>query len=118
MTYFKINNTDYSAYVSELKVNDTVNYNAQTNAAGNTVVDFINRKREIEVSIIPLADGTVVKGLLEKLNEFNLSISFRNPRTGELETINCIIPSNDIEYYTIQVNKVMYKTFSLTFTEL
>lgn len=105
-------------YVNELKVNDAVNYNAQTNAAGDTVVDYINRKRTVEVSIIPLEDGTVVKGLLEKLSAFNVSISFRNPQTGELETINCIIPSNDIEYYTIQDVRVMYKAFSLTFTEL
>lgn len=118
MTYFKINNTDYSMYVNELKVNDTDNYNAQTNAAGDTVVDYINKKRTIEVGIIPLQDGTVVKGLLEKLSTFNVSISFRNPQTAELETINCIIPSKDIEYYTIQANKVMYKAFSLTFTEL
>lgn len=118
MTYFKINNTDYSKFVSELKVNDITNYNAQTNAAGDTVVDFINKKREITVAFISLIDGTILKGLIEKLNAFSMPISFRNPRTGEIETINVIIPTYEIEYYTIQETKVMYKAFTLTFTEL
>ena len=54
MSYFKINNVDYSMYVNELKVSKDVNYNAQTNAAGDTVVDYVNKKRTIEVGIIPL----------------------------------------------------------------
>ena len=44
MTYFKINNVDYSMYVNSLEITINTNYNAQTNAAGNTVVDYINQK--------------------------------------------------------------------------
>ena len=118
MSYFKINDNDYSAFVNELKVTKDVNYNAQVNAAGDTVVDYINSKRTIEVGIIPLDDATMVS-LQNDLHNFNVSITFRNPQTNTLEeNVNCIIPSNEIEYYTIQVNKVMYKAFTLTFTEL
>ena len=118
MEYFKINNNDYSIYVNELKVSNTANYSAQTNAAGNTVVDYINSKRTIEVGIIPL-DSAAMISLQNAIAAFNVSISFRNPKTGELEeNINCIIPDNEIEYYTIQANKVSYKGFNLTFTEL
>ena len=39
MAYFKINDIDFSDYVSELKVNKSANYNVQTNAAGDSVVD-------------------------------------------------------------------------------
>mgnify|MGYP003291495799 CR=1 FL=1 len=42
MAYLKIDNTDFSMYVSGLKVGKKSNYNAQTNAAGDTVIDFIN----------------------------------------------------------------------------
>jgi hypothetical protein len=53
------------------------------------------------------------------INDFSVAISFRDPRTGELvEGINCILPSTDIDYYTIQSNRVLYKPFTLTFTEL
>ena len=47
MAYFKIGTTDYSKYVNALKVDRGANYNAQTNAAGDTVVDYINHKRTI-----------------------------------------------------------------------
>ena len=118
MAYFKIGDNDYSMYVNELKVDKEANYNAQTNAAGDTVVDYINHKRTIEVGIIPL-DGSTMAKLQSDLDAFSVNISFRNPQTNELEEdVLCIIPNSSIEYYTIQVNRVMYKAFSLTFTEL
>lgn len=118
MAYFKIDNVDFSKYVNELKINKKSVYNAQSNAAGNTVVDLINAKREIEVGIIPLNDAAMTQ-LQTAIDAFNVSISFRNPKTGALEEgVNCIIPDNNIEYYTIQANKVMFKAFTLKFIEL
>ena len=117
MAYFKIGSTDFSNIVNELKVDNTSNYNSQTNAAGDTVVDYINTKRIIEVGIIPL-DDTDMANLQTAINDFDVMISFRNPRTNQLETIFCIIPESGIEYYTIQANKVMYKAFRIKFIEL
>lgn len=105
-------------YVNELNVSTDTNYNAQTNAAGNTVVDYINQKRKISVGIIPLND-TVMKALQEDIAAFNVKISFRNPKTNLIEeNVDVIIPSNEVEYYTIQANKVMYNALSLEFEEL
>lgn len=118
MAYFKINNVDYSSYVNKLNITSTHQYNAQINAAGNTVIDYINKKQNITVGIIPLDDESM-KSLQSQIKEFNVSISFRNPETGELrENINCILPQSDIGYYTIQVNKVLYNGFELKFMEL
>lgn len=118
MAYFKINDVDYSMYVNALKVSTDTNYNAQTNAAGDTVVDYINQKREIEVGIIPLND-TVMAQLQAAIEAFNVNISFLNPKTKALEeNVNVIIPSNEVEYYTIQVDKVSFDALTLTFTEL
>ena len=117
MAYFKIGSTDFSNIVNELKVDNTSNYNSQTNAAGDTVVDYINTKRIIEVGIIPL-DDTDMANLQTAINDFDVMISFRNPRTNQLETIFCIIPESGVEYYTIQANKVMYKAFRIKFIEL
>lgn len=118
MAYFKIASEDFSLYVNELKVSKKANYTSQTNAAGNTVVDYINSKRTIEVGIIPLDDTDAAK-VLNAVSRFNVNISFRNPLTNTLESnVSCIIPDTDIEYYTIQVDKVMYKAFKLKFTEL
>jgi hypothetical protein len=116
--YFKINNTDFSNIVNELKIGKKANYNAQTNAAGNTVVDYINAKRSIEVSIIPLQEEDAAP-LLAAVDAFNVSLSFRNPITQDIEEgVGCIIPETDIEYYTIRQGSVMLKAFTLTFTEL
>ena len=117
MAYFKIGKTDFSNIVNELKVDNTSNYNSQTNAAGNTVVDYINTKRIIEVGIIPL-DDTDMANLQTAIKDFDVMISFRNPRTNQLETIFCIVPESGVEYYTIQANKVMYKAFRIKFIEL
>ena len=118
MAYFKINNIDYSSYTSGLKVNKSTNYTSQVNAAGDMVVDYINSKREIEATIIPMDDAEMAQ-LQTELDKFNVSISFRNPNTNTLEeNVNCIIPNTEITYYTIQVNKVMYNAITLKFTEL
>lgn len=118
MAYFKIGDTDFSKYVNELTIGKATNYNSQTNAAGDTVVDYINKKYTIEVGIIPLDDKSM-KALQDAIDGFNVAISFRDPKTNELkEDVNCIIPEDEVQYYTIQADKVMYKAFSLTFTEL
>lgn len=118
MSYFKIGDNDYSIYTNELKIGKEANYTMQTNAAGDSVVDYINSKRVIEVGIIPVDDTAMAK-LQADIDAFNVSISFRNPKTNALEeNVNCIIPSNSVEYYTIQADKVSYKAFTLSFIEL
>lgn len=118
MAYFKIGGTDFSHVVSALKVSKAANYNAQTNAAGNTVVDYINAKRTIEVGIIPV-DDAAMRQLKAAISAFSVAISFRNPDTGELaENVACICPDSEADYYTIQPGRVSYKAFTLTFVEL
>lgn len=118
MAYFKINEIDFSKYVNELKVGHKATYNAQTNAAGDTVVDFINKKYTLEVGFIPLNDSQMAE-LQAVIDDIMLRITFRDPRTNQLiEGLHCILPETEIEYYTIQVGKVMYKAFTLTFTQL
>lgn len=118
MEYFKIGDTDYSNIVNELKVKKSANYTSQTNAAGDTVVDYINSKRTIEVGIIPITGERMI-ALQIALDAFNMPISFRNPMTNSIEeNVNVIIPENNVEYYTIQIDKVLYNGFTLKFIEL
>lgn len=118
MAYLKINDIDFSMYVNELRVTNTHNYNSQTNAAGNTVVDYINKKRTIEVGIIPV-DDEVMANIQAVIDNFNVTVAFRNPKTNVLEEgVNCIVPSNDTDYYTIRTDKVMYEAMKLKFYEL
>ena len=117
MAYFKIGQNDYSMYVNALKVTTKNVYTSKTSAAGNTVVDIINTKHTVDVGIIPLND-TVMAQLQADIAQFNTTISYRDPETNLTKLIQCIIPSSSVEYYTIQVEKVMYKGLKLTFTEL
>ena len=118
MTYFKIGDDDYSIYVNSLRIRSNALYNSQTNAAGDSVVDYINTKREIEVGIIPLDPVALLK-LQLAIKQFNVSLSFLNPATNTLEeNVKCIIPEDEVDYYTIQVGKTLTKAMTLTFTEL
>lgn len=118
MAYFKMNNNDFSMYVNELKIDVEANYNSQVNAAGDSVVDYVNKKRVLEVGIIPLT-SQAMSNLQAAIDGFNVSISFRNPLTQELEEgVNCIIPSSSVEYQTIRADKVMFKAFTFQCIEL
>lgn len=118
MAYFKINNIDFSMCVNALSVISTPNYSAQMNAAGNTVIDYINSKRTFEVGIIPLT-STDMMALQSAISNINVEISFLNPNTNEIEeNIKCFLPSNAVSYYTIQAGKVLFNAFSLSFIEL
>lgn len=117
MAYFKINDTDYSMYTAGLKITNTSNYTKQTNAHYDTVVDYINDKKTVEVEIIPLND-TVMQQLTADISGLGMNISYLNPQTKELKTISCILPSTNIEYYTIQQNKINFKKLKLKFIEL
>ena len=118
VSYFFIGNVDYSRYVSQLKISEAANYNSQTNAAGDTVVDYINHKRVVEVEIIPLDDEAMIN-LQDDIAKFNVSISFIDHKRGSMvEDMNCILPENEIEYYTIRSDKKMFKAFTLKFIEL
>ena len=116
MAYLMINGNDYSSFVNELKVGTEANFNAQTNAAGNSVVEYINSKKTLEIGFIPMSDNSLIRLMNDA--SFHSQITYRNPLTNDLDTIDCILASNELEYYTIQAGKVLYKAFVLTFTEL
>jgi hypothetical protein len=118
MAYLMINGIDFSKYVNELEVKNDAVFTSQKNAAGDTVVDYINRKRAIKVGIIPLDAAAMLK-LQNVINELVVSLTFLNPVTNALEeNIQCILPSNNVSYYTIQAGKTLFNRFSLEFTEL
>lgn len=117
MAYFKIGDTDFSHLVRSLNVSKEHNYNAQTNAAGNTVVDYINTKRNIEVGFIYMDDSDMSE-LQAAVDDFAVTITYRDPKTNALEVASCIAPEIEADYYTIQADRVLYNEFELEFTEL
>ena len=117
MAYFKIGDTDFSHLVRSLNITKAHNYNAQTNAAGNTVVDYINAKRTIEVGFIYMDDSAMIE-LQTAVNDFAVTVTYRDPKTNALEVASCIAPEIEADYYTIQADRVLYNELTVEFTEL
>lgn len=116
--FLKLNDLDISKYTKGLVVEKEYKYNAQTNAAGNTVIDLINAKRTITATIIPLSTD-IAAAIAQQTDNLVLSVSFLNPNTNLLEeNVNCYIPSTEIEYLMILPEKKLTNEFELTFTEL
>ena len=116
MAYFKINNHDYSQYVNKLIVDTVHKYTARENASGNLLVKHITRKKKLQVGIIPL-DASTLKTLLSDIDSFDVRVSYLDPKTNTLQTINCIIPAHSVEYYTIRTGKTMSKAFTFACEE-
>ena len=118
MSYFKIDGHDYSMYVNKLTVGTEHHYEMKTSAMGADRVTHKYKRKVLQVGIIPLDDATMTR-LLTDVDKFQVNISYREPQTNTLvENMTCIIPSNLIEYYTIQVGNVKYKAFSLQIQEI
>lgn len=118
MAYFKINDIDFSSYVSIMKVGKKQHYKSMLTAAGNTLVKPINTKYVIEVGFIALT-AEQMKALQPHIGKLRASISFLEPSTNQLKKISCMLTNNLVEYYTIQDDGlVLYKPFSLQFNEL
>ena len=46
-------------------------------------------------------------------------LSLKNPMTNALEeNVACIVPVDEVKYYTIQANKVLFNAFEIKFIEL
>ena len=119
MAYFKIGNTDFSSYVSGLKIGyeTLVADNSGRNANGDTVLDVINHKVKVYATFRPLSTAEMAT-LLTAIADYVIQITFRDAKTQTTKTITCYTGTPEPEYYCIQNNKVMYKQFSLNFIEL
>lgn len=118
MAYLKINNTDFSSLVSGLKIGyeTLVSDNSGRNAAGNTVIDVINRKIKVYVNLRYTTD-TEMKGFLAAIKDYVVNVTFLDPETNTLTTVVAYTGTPEPEYYTIS-NKTLYKPMSLNFIEL
>lgn len=117
--YFKINNIDFSDLVSAMKIGFEVlvSDDSGRNANGDTVIDIVNRKRKVYITLRHTTD-TEMKKFLAAIQGFVVDVNFRNPQTGELSALKAYIGTPEPDYYTIQAGKVIYKPLALNFIEL
>jgi hypothetical protein len=117
MTIFKIGSTDFSDLVSGLKVGyeTLVSDSSGRNANGDTVLDIINTKRKIYIT---LRHTTVaeMQSFLAAIAGFTVEVSYLDPKTNSVQTAQTYIGTPEPEYYN--VSKSLYKPLSLNFIEL
>lgn len=116
-TIFKIGNTNFSDLVSGLKVGyeTLVSDSSGRNANGDTVIDIINTKRKVYVTLRHTTT-TEMKNFLAAVEDYTVNISFLDPKTNALTTIKTYIGTPEPEYYN--VSKSIYKPMNLNFIEL
>ena len=119
MSYLKINDTDISNLVQGLKVGyeTLVSDDSGRNANGDTVLDIINKKIKLYVTFRPM-DSYDMKKLLQAIDDYIVTATFRDPRTNTLKNIQCYSGTPNPEYYWILNDQVLYKQFQLNFIEL
>ena len=119
MSYLTINGYDASNLVKGLKVGyeTLVSEDSGRNAAGDTVLDIINRKVKLYVTFRPM-DGREMASLLSAIGPYVVNVSFRDSRTNATKTINCYHGTPEPDYYWIHGNDVLYREFSFNFIEL
>lgn len=116
--YFKINDKDFSHLVSGLKVGyeTLVSDSSGRNAAGDTVIDIINRKKKVYITLRHTTEEEMEE-FLAAIDDYVVNVSFLNPRTKELTTINTYSGTPEPEYYTIST-RTIYKPMNINFIEL
>ena len=117
--YFTINGVDYSHLVSGLKVGfeTLVSEGSGRNAAGNTVIDVINRKYKVYVELRHTT-GAEMAAFLKAIQDYVVTIGFLSPKTNSMISITAYTGTPEPEYYTIQPTHTIYKPLSLNFIEL
>lgn len=119
MAYLKVNNVDFSHLVSGLKVGfeTLVSDDSGRNANGDSVIDVINEKAKVYVTLRHTTQAEM-ESFLAAVRGYVVNATFLNPRTNALTTITAYIGTPEPEYYTIQSNNIIYKPMSLNFIEL
>lgn len=119
MQYLVINNQDFSHLVSGLKVGyeTLVSDKSGRNASGDTVIDIINRKIKVYVTLRHTTDSEM-QSFLNAIKDYVVTIKFLNPKTKALASISAYTGTPEPEYYTAQTQTVIFKPLSLNFIEL
>lgn len=119
MSYLKINDTDISHLVKGLKIGyeTLVADGSGRNAAGDTVLDIINKKVKVYVKFRPM-DGEEMKFFLGLINDYVVKVTYQDSKTNAPVSAQCYTGTPEPEYYWILGDQVLYKEFSLNFIEL
>jgi hypothetical protein len=118
MDYFYINGVNFSHLVSGLKVGyeTLVGSDSGRNAAGDTVIDVINRKRKLYITFRHTTNEEMAN-FLTAIKDYVVEVSYMDPKGDEILSMTAYTGTPEPEYYTIS-DKTIFKPMSLNFIEL
>lgn len=118
MVYFRIDGTDFSHLVSGMKVGfeQLVADTSGRNAAGYMTIDRLAVKRKVYLTLRHTTEEEM-REFLQAISSYVFFITFLNPRTKVLTTIECYTSTPEPEYYTIQDGNVIFKPLTINFIE-
>ena len=119
-TVLMIGDTDFSGYVSGLKVGleTLLSEESGRNANGDTVVDIVARKEKLYVTLRPLTDAEMA-AFLTAVADYVVTVSYRHPKTGMLRTgVRCYVSTPEPEYEFLISGKALYKPMQINFIEM
>lgn len=119
MSYLTIAGTDVSNLVKGLKIGyeTLVSEESGRNAAGNTVLDIVNKKVKIYASFRPMNKAEMAS-LLNACSGFVINVSYRDSRTNSIKTVKCYTGTPEPDYYWIRGDDILYKPMDLNFIEM
>jgi hypothetical protein len=94
-----------------------VSDNSGRNAAGDTVIDVINRKYKIYTTLRHTT-GEEMESFLKAIEDYVVEVSFLDPKSKRLTSITAYTGTPEPDYYTIQPELTIYKPLNLNFIEL
>lgn len=117
MAIFKIGSKDFSGLISGLKVGyeTLVSDSSGRNANGDTVIDVINMKRKIYISLRHTTFAEMQE-FLAAIADYQVSISYLDPRDNTLQEATTYTGTPEPEYYN--VSKTIFKPMTINFIEL
>lgn len=119
MSILTVNNVDVSDLVKSMKVGyeTLVSDNSGRNANGDTVIDVINKKVKLQITFRAMDSGEMAK-LLAAIEDYVVSVSYRDSKTNTMKTITCYTGTPEPDYYFILNDRVLYKEMGLNFIQL
>ena len=119
MTNFKINGTDFTHLVANMKVGyeTLVSDESGRNAKGTMVIDIVSRKRKVYCTFRPM-DEAEMESLLSAMSDYVINVTYLNPKTNSLVTIKAYTGTPEPDYYWTHTNEKLFRPMELNFIEL
>lgn len=114
----QINGTDLSPLLKNYKVDYNVLVKDDgRNAAGDAIINIINRKTKLNCVFIPMTDAQMA-ALLGLVESFVFNVNYWDVKTQSQITKQMYIGTPSADFYTNRNNQGLFNDFSLNFIEV